>query len=648
MATGGAADEEELYSFELFECSVCLECLINKQPRLLTCGHTFCTPCLQKLSTGNRLNCPKCRSLTRVPPEGIQALAKNTDIIKMREREMELSSRNEYYCQMCRRKDAKVEFFCTVCPKGHACQACYHKHQRIPALKSQQIFPLEKKLPVDQCQEKCKDHKELLEYFCTSCEEPICVVCTCGPQHEEHCDDIVEFKTGLQGLKKSMNQLHKELMECAKKVEICTEPLKHEMDALKKNKEELTVKCKDVETILNELKHQLNVLTELEHPVKTTYRELNVHLANVQKRITEINDLNKSSDIEFINRTKECRQNCNHIIDHTQMILNKKIIIPQNIKQNIKIVGDVVQVKTKEVCLKDELTETFPPLVATTEKRQTQSSQQMMHQSPRQGDKDQNKELNNLELLLEMKAGGTTDIMNPSEVVSVGDGTVILVDKGMNYLQRIDTEGKVVRNYHVPLNSQACYISACVDGVYLYVAASDNTITKISLAGSSYSSNAKPEGVHVSYISSIGDSVILISECMYDGRILEYNIETKKVIQRVADVFPGKVYIVEDDTKYIVRCRQRLSSNKTVHIYNRAWNMITKIEKNPNVLTVTPGGCLLLVYHRRVYEYSQDGRMIRRLLNKYKFDEIKDIAYDGQCLWVLEREPHAIKIFMLD
>ena len=177
--------------------------------------------------------------------------------------------------------------------------------------------------------------------------------------------------------------------------------------------------------------------------------------------ITEINDLNKSSDIEFIHRTKECRCNCNRIITDAQMILNTKIIIPRNIKQNIKIVGDVVQVKTKEVCLKDELTEKSKPLVATTEKRQTQSTQQMIYQGPRQGDKDQNKELNNLELLLKMKPGGTTDIMNPSEVVSVGDGTAILVDKGMNYLQRIDPEGKVVRNYHVPLNSQAIYKCLC-------------------------------------------------------------------------------------------------------------------------------------------------------------------------------------------
>ena len=121
MATGGVSSEEELYSFELFECSVCLESLINKQPRLLSCGHTFCTPCLQQLSEGNTVNCPKCRSTTQLPPGGVQTLPKNTDISKMREREQELSARSEYYCQMCRKRNAKVDFLCTVCPKGQIC-----------------------------------------------------------------------------------------------------------------------------------------------------------------------------------------------------------------------------------------------------------------------------------------------------------------------------------------------------------------------------------------------------------------------------------------------------------------------------------------------------------------------------------------------
>ena len=133
MATGGVAGEEELYSFELFECSVCLESPINKQPRSLSCGHTFCTPCLQQLSQGNRVNCPKCRTPTWLPPGGVQALPINTDINKMRERtdinkmrerEQELSARNEHYCQMCRKRDAKIEYICTSCSKRLICKEC--------------------------------------------------------------------------------------------------------------------------------------------------------------------------------------------------------------------------------------------------------------------------------------------------------------------------------------------------------------------------------------------------------------------------------------------------------------------------------------------------------------------------------------------
>ena len=134
MATGGATGEEELYIFELFECSVCLESLINKQPRLLSCGHTFCTPCLQQLSEGNTVYCPKCRSPTLLPPGGVQDLPKNTDISKMREREQELSARNENFCQMCWKKDAKVEFFCTSCSKRLICQECYKKHKKNSSL----------------------------------------------------------------------------------------------------------------------------------------------------------------------------------------------------------------------------------------------------------------------------------------------------------------------------------------------------------------------------------------------------------------------------------------------------------------------------------------------------------------------------------
>ena len=650
MATGGVSGEEELYSFELFECSVCLESLINKQPRLLSCGHTFCTPCLQQLSGGNTVNYPKCRSPTRIPPGGMPALAKNTDISKMREREQELSARNEHFCQMCRKRDAKIEYICTSCPKRLICKACYNKHKRIPALKAHNVLPIEETLPVKQTHENCKKHGELLEYFCPQCEEAICVMCTCDLQHEEHCDQVVDLKTGVKELKASMNKLCQEFKENAKKVEECAEILKQETDSIKEYKEVMSAKCEEVETILNQIKEQLQVITELYEPLTTSHEVVNTHFADVKKQITKINNLQQDSDVNFIRKINECRRNCEHVMNDTQMILNKKITIPENMKQNIKIVGDVGKVKTMEVYLKEKLLAKTQPTVAQREKTQIKPDTQQLLR-PIQTDK--NIELNKLQLLSEIKPGRTMDMMDPLEVVSVGDGTIIVIDRGLNYIH-INTEREVVRKYKVTLNKQTYYRSASVYGDCLFVASSDNVITKISLDGSDGSIKCKPGGVGtIRYISAIGDNVILISDggfTKWYDRILQYNTETNNVrsIKSVRGIrLPGKVSVLQAGhyTKYIVKCELD-EFECGVKIYNRDWNLISTIEIDPEALTVTPGGNLLVVCKNRILEFSQEGTYIRGLLDKHKFNQIQDITWSGRCLWVWEVDPCCIKIFV--
>ena len=363
--------------------------------------------------------------------------------------------------------------------------------------------------------------------------------------------------------------------------------------------------------------------------------------------MSEIQNLNQATDGNFIQKSKECRLNCECVLFETEEILKRKLKIPENMKQNIAIIGEVVQVKTKDVCLKDEVESKVKPVKEHEMHTKSEKEQKQGYQN---SDKNEVEELDNIQLIREIKPGGTVDMRNPLEVVSVGDGTVILVDKELKYLQRINTEGNVVRRYQVTLNKWVTYRSACVYGNYLFVLTSDNVITKMSLDGSDGSIKYRPEGVRtISYISAVGDSVILISEYHWDGRILEYNTETNKVTQRVTDVwYPGKVSVVQvgHDTKYIVECYNPLSGARRVNIYNRAWNLISTIDINNDVLTVTPGGKLLLVYDNRFHEYSQDGRYIKELLDKYKFKNIQDITWSGGCLWVLEKNPYSIKIFM--
>ena len=134
-------------------------------------------------------------------------------------------------------------------------------------------------------QEKCKKHGELLEYFCPQCEEAICVTCSCNPQHEQHCDQIVDLKTGLKELKASMNKLFDTLKDNVKKVEICSEMLKQDVDSVKESKKDLSAQCQEMEKVLNQMKQQLQIITEFDEPLVSASQDVDIHLAVLKKTV---------------------------------------------------------------------------------------------------------------------------------------------------------------------------------------------------------------------------------------------------------------------------------------------------------------------------------------------------------------------------
>ncbi|CAH1787268.1 unnamed protein product [Owenia fusiformis] len=61
---------------DILECKLCFE--RSKNPRSFPCQHSFCLDCIdklvKKLAKNNRINCPLCRYVWRIPPNGIHAL----------------------------------------------------------------------------------------------------------------------------------------------------------------------------------------------------------------------------------------------------------------------------------------------------------------------------------------------------------------------------------------------------------------------------------------------------------------------------------------------------------------------------------------------------------------------------------------------
>ena len=219
------------------------------------------------------------------------------------------------------------------------------------------------------------------------------------------------------------------------------------------------------------------MITEFDEPLVFACQEVDIHLACLKKQMSEIQNINQSTGGNFIQKSRECQLNCEHVMFKTEEILKMKLKIPENMKQNITIIGEVIQVKTKDVCLKDKLESKVKPLKEQEKQTESEIEQEQGNQNP---EKNEVEELNNIQLIKEINPAGATDMRDPLEVVSVGDGTVIM----LNYLQRINTEGNVIRKYQVTVSQQVTYRSACVYGNFLFVATSDKVLTKMSLDGS--------------------------------------------------------------------------------------------------------------------------------------------------------------------
>ena len=93
-------------------CSVCLE--PNKPLKFLSCHHSFCCQCIQRVADrhpGRRFPCPSCRALTTLPAGGVAALQTNFYLQAAKRRAAEAQSGD-----LCKtHADKKLEFYCEVC-----------------------------------------------------------------------------------------------------------------------------------------------------------------------------------------------------------------------------------------------------------------------------------------------------------------------------------------------------------------------------------------------------------------------------------------------------------------------------------------------------------------------------------------------------
>ncbi|XP_011408373.1 PREDICTED: tripartite motif-containing protein 2-like [Amphimedon queenslandica] len=108
---------------ELLTCSVCLEFFAN--PKTLSCHHSFCQTCLEKLENAHSFLCPTCRCRTQVPDGGVAGLPTAFYLVKCKEIHSQM--KKEIKCDNCDKSNAVG--YCKMCHES-LCTSCIKVHNR--------------------------------------------------------------------------------------------------------------------------------------------------------------------------------------------------------------------------------------------------------------------------------------------------------------------------------------------------------------------------------------------------------------------------------------------------------------------------------------------------------------------------------------
>lgn len=196
MATASSSQVIENIHEQLI-CAICLDRFT--EPKFLACLHTFCCQCLHKITNQqprDNVTCPTCREETKIPEDGLDKLKTNffvnsmLDLVQLKIEEIKKEKKKGEKCEQCQEHDNAISR-CIECDLV-LCGSCIADHKRGRTTLDHRIISMEEEEYSDrQSLDKytltfCRYHtRNVIKYFCNTCDEAVCRVCTIL-EHREH------------------------------------------------------------------------------------------------------------------------------------------------------------------------------------------------------------------------------------------------------------------------------------------------------------------------------------------------------------------------------------------------------------------------------------------------------------------------------
>ncbi|XP_072047211.1 E3 ubiquitin-protein ligase TRIM45-like [Amphiura filiformis] len=224
---------------DLVQCSIC-HAAIDK-PKALPCLHTFCLKCLTIWAQSSAkkhpdkykdaVSCPTCREDFPLPKGGVKELRTNFFVSKLKERNEIMRKLYEkdakIPCTSCVNSDNQAVGRCVEC-NDFLCKKCVDSHKSLRILIHHHILTLEElrtgKLTMHNLpeQEMCPKHtREVLNFYCETCDEPMCRDCTVvdhpRPDHKQ-----IDLKSAAEERNDKLQELFKQVELIPKAIDTAT------------------------------------------------------------------------------------------------------------------------------------------------------------------------------------------------------------------------------------------------------------------------------------------------------------------------------------------------------------------------------------------------------------------------------------------
>nr|CAP08937.1 fish virus induced TRIM protein [Oncorhynchus mykiss] len=309
------AQQGDLLDQDQFCCSVCLDLL--KEPVTIPCGHSYCRSCIEGCWDQDDLkgvySCPQCRETFTPRPN----LRKNNMLAELVEKLRKTGLQaapppalcyagpGNVACDFCTgTRKQKALMSCLACLASY-CETHLKPHYEFPALKKHKLVKA-----TAQLQEKiCSHHDKLLEVYCRTDQQCICLLCTMD-EHKGHdtvsaAAERTEKQRQLGMSQQKVQQRFQEREKELKELQQAVESFKRSAQSAVEDSDQIfTELIRSIERRSSEVKELIRAQEKAQvSQAEGLLEQLKQEIAELRKRSTELEQLSHTEDhIHFLQR----------------------------------------------------------------------------------------------------------------------------------------------------------------------------------------------------------------------------------------------------------------------------------------------------------------------------------------------------------